>query len=176
MVWASNPEEVLMSTLEFTIHCPVCHMTKINRSLLVNYQGVDHYFCSSQCLERFKSHPHLFVGDPQHGLSPKQKDQVVLKKRRIRFCEAISDPLKTELETSLQLLMGIEGLDFRGQELYVTYDLLQVSLEDIEKTIEQTAVRLREGVAEQGKRGLIHYSEECELSNLAHLTRDSGCH
>lgn len=134
-----------MSTLEFKIRCPVCHMTKINRSLLVNYQGIDHYFCSSQCLERFKSHPHLFVGDPQHGLSPKQKDQVVLKKRRIRLCKAISDQLKAELETSLQLLMGIERLDFRDQELYVTYDLLQVSLEDIEKTIEQTAIRLREG-------------------------------
>ena len=48
MAWASNPEEVLMSKLEFTIHCPVCHMTKINRSLLVNYRGVDHYcWCPS---------------------------------------------------------------------------------------------------------------------------------
>ena len=100
-----------MNKLEFTIHCPVCHMTKINRSLLVNYQGVDHYFCSSQCLERFKSHPHLFVGDPKHGKSPKQKDQVVLKKRRIRFCDAISDRLKAELDASLQMLMGVVQIE-----------------------------------------------------------------
>lgn len=62
-----------MSEIEFTIHCPVCSMTKINRSLLFSFQGIDHYFCSSQCLGRFKDRPHLFVGDPQHGLSPKQK-------------------------------------------------------------------------------------------------------
>ena len=165
-----------MSKLEFTIHCPVCHMTKINRSLLVNYQGVDHYFCSTQCLERFKSHPHLFVGDPQHGKSPKQKDQVVLKKRRIRFCEAISDPLKAELEASLQMLMGVEAIVFEDEDLYVTYDLIQVSLEDIEKAIEKAAVGFRKGVLDQVKRGLIHYSEECELDNLAHLTKDGGCH
>ena len=165
-----------MRKLESTIHCPVCHMTKINRSLLLNYQGVDHYFCSSQCLDRFKSHPHLFVGNPQHGLSIKQKNQVALKIRRIRLRGAISDDLKADLETSLQSLMGIEALDFTDQELHVTYDLLQVSLDDIEKTIEQAAARLSKGMAEQVKRGLIHYSEECELDNLAHLTKGSDCH
>ncbi len=69
-----------MSEIEFTIHCPVCSMTKINRSLLFSFQGIDHYFCSSQCLDRFKDRPHLFVGDPQRGLSPKQKKQTVFKK------------------------------------------------------------------------------------------------
>lgn len=163
-----------MNKVEFTIQCPVCHMTKINRSLLVSYQGVDHFFCSTQCLERFKSHPHLFVGDPQHGKSVKQKGQLVLKKRRIKFFDTISDSLKAELAVSLQSMMGIEALDLRDQELYVTYDLLQVSLEDIEKTIEHTAALLLEGVTEKIKRGLIHYNEECELDNLAHLTKDSG--
>jgi YHS domain-containing protein len=74
-----------MSKIEFTIHCPVCHMKKINRALLFKFQGVDHHFCSTQCLQRFKAHPHLFVGDPKHGMSPKQKGQVVLKRRRIGF-------------------------------------------------------------------------------------------
>ncbi|MEQ9022791.1 MAG: YHS domain-containing protein [Pseudomonadales bacterium] len=163
-----------MDKLEFTIHCPVCHMTITNRSLLLNYKGVDHYFCSSQCLARFKSHPHLFVGDPQHGMSPKQKNKVVQKKRRIRLREAIGDQLKADLKISLKSLMGIEQLDFTDQELYVTYDLLQISLEDIEQTIEQEAGRLREGMVEQVKSGLIHYSEDCELDNLAHLTKDGG--
>ena len=116
------------------------------------------------------------MGDPQHGKSPKQKDQVVLKKRRIRFCDAISDRLKAELDASLQMLMGVEAMVFEDEDLYVTYDLIQVSLEDIEKAIEKVAVGFREGVVEQVKRGLIHYSEECELDNLAHLTKDGGCH
>ena len=105
-----------------------------------------------------------------------QLDQVVLKKRRIRFCDAISDRLKAELDASLQMLMGVEAMVFEDEDLYVTYDLIQVSLEDIEKAIEKVAVGFREGVVEQVKRGLIHYSEECELDNLAHLTKDGGCH
>ena len=91
----------------FTSHCPVCQMTNINRDLLLNYQGVEHYFCSSQCLERFQSHPHVYVGDPQHGLSAKQKNQVVLKQRRIRLNEVIGDDVKKVLEESLLALMGV---------------------------------------------------------------------
>lgn len=165
-----------MSKVEFTIHCPVCHMSKINRSLLVNYQGVDHYFCSSQCLERFKAHPHLFVGDPKHGLSPKQKGQTALKKRRIGFAEPIDDDFKEVLEQSLRSLMGVKTLIFEGSSLSVTYDLLQVSLENIESTIEQTVTQERSGVVDRIKRGFIHFSEECELDNLAHLTRDGDNH
>ena len=94
----------------------------------------------------------------------------------MRLREIISDDLKADLKTSLQSLMGIDAVDFTDQELYVTYDLLQASLEDIEKTIEQAAARLSKGMAEQVKRGLIHDSEECELDNLAHLTKNSDCH
>lgn len=165
-----------MSKLELTIHCPVCQMTKIDRSFALKYQGVDHYFCSSQCLERFKAHPHLFVGDPKHGLSPKQKGQAALKRRRIGFAEPIAEELKATLDQSLLSLMGVETLVYEESCLYVTYDLLQVSLEQIEKTIEQTAEDLRPGVLERVKRGFIHYSEECELDNLAHPGGDGSCH
>ncbi len=165
-----------MSKREFTIHCPVCQMTKIDRSLSLKYQGVDHYFCSSQCLERFKEHPHLFVGDPKHGLSPKQKGQAALKTRRIGFAEAVGDELKATLDQSLLSLMGVEALRFEGHCLYVSYDLFQVSLEEIEATIEQTAAKLHSGMLERVKRGFIHYSEECELDNLAHPGGDGSCH
>lgn len=165
-----------MSQLELTKHCPVCHMTVVDHSLSFSYRGIDYYFCSSQCRQRFKTYPHLFVGDPKHGLSPKQKNQVILKKRRISFAEPISDELKSVLEENLLSLMGIEGLAFEEQCLYVTYDLLQVSLEDIETTIEQTAATLYAGLIERIKSGFIHYSEECELENMAYLTRDGGCH
>ena len=101
-----------MRKLEFTVHCPVCKMTKVDRSLLFNYRGIDHYFCSSQCLDRFKAHPHLFVGDPKHGMSPKQKGQTALKKCRIGFAEPIDDELKVVMQQSLLSLMGIESLVF----------------------------------------------------------------
>lgn len=162
-----------MSKIVFTLHCPVCQMTNINSDLLLSYQGVEHYFCSFQCLERFQSHPHLYVGDPQHGLSAKQKNQVVLKKRRIRLNEVISIDIKKVLEKSLLALMGVREVIFNQQDVFVTYDLLEVSLESIEKTIEDRAVSLRGAVLENIKRGLIHFSEDCEIDNLTHLTKDS---
>jgi YHS domain-containing protein len=165
-----------MSKIEFTIHCPVCHMKKINRALLFKFQGVDHHFCSTQCLQRFKAHPHLFVGDPKHGMSPKQKGQVVIKRRRIGFTKPAEDELKAILKRSLLSLMGIEELVFEEQCLYVTYDLLQISLEEIEETLERLAATLDAGLVNRIRHGFIHYSEECELDNLAHLTRDDGCH
>ena len=58
----------------------------------------------------------------------------------------------------------------------IKYGNLNASLEDIENTIEQVAISLRDGLVDKIKRGVIHYSEECELDNLAHLTRDGGCH
>lgn len=167
---------VAMSKLEFTGHCPVCRMTNISSSLTFNYQGVEHYFCSSQCLERFVAHPHLFVGDPKHGLSPKQRGLSALKKRRIGFAKPIDEELKAELKQSVLLLMGIKELIFDQECLYVTYDLLQVSLEQIESVIEQSSERLQSGLVNQVSRTFIHFSEECELDNLAHLTRDSSCH
>lgn len=166
-----------MSKPELTIRCPVCRMTKINRSQFLNYQGVVHYFCSPQCLERFTSHTHLFVGDPQTGLSAKQKNQVVLKQRRIRLNEAIGHDLKKALKQSMQSLMGVKELSFEQRELVVTYDLLEVSLDTIEKAIEDSAAPLRGTMLESIKRNLIHYSEECELDNLAHPTKkEGGCH
>lgn len=165
-----------MSTPQSTICCPVCRMTKINRTLSFSFQGVDHYFCSSQCLERFKAHPHLFVGDPQHGLSPKQNKQVVLKQRRIVLKKTISEDLKAVLEKSLRSLMGIKQIGFDQQVLFVSYDLLQVSLDTIEKVIEDNASQQNGTMLGKIKRSIIHYSEECELGNLAHLTKGGGYH
>jgi YHS domain-containing protein len=160
----------------FTARCPVCHMKIIDLTLKLGYEGIEQHFCSSQCLERFQAHPHLYVGDPQHGKSVKQKNEKVLKQRRIRFNEAISNDLKKVLEESLHVLMGIVELTFEEQDLLVTYDLLEVSLEMIEKTIEDSAIRLRGSILENIKRGLIHYSEDCELDNLSHLSKDNNGH
>ena len=46
----------------------------------------------------------------------------------------------------------------------------------VDVIVVDTAHGHSQGVLDQVKRGLIHYSEECELDNLAHLTKDGGCH
>lgn len=161
------------------VHHPlsgVCQMTSINGDLLLNYQGVEHYFCSSQCLERFQSHPHLYVGDPRYGLSVKQKGEVVIKEHKIRVSVEFTDETKNRLEATLKMLMGVETVGFDSDTVYVTYDLLQVSLADIEKAIVASACQLDSGFSENIKRGYIHYTEECELDNLAHLINEGKCH
>ena len=66
--------------------------------------------------------------------------------------------------------MGLKNVDLKGQKIEVTYDLIQVSLEDIEQVIENAYGGLKPGIVESLRRGLIHNSEECELDNLEHLS------
>jgi hypothetical protein len=70
--------------------------------------------------------------------------------------------------------MGIKEIGFDQQVLFVSYDLLQVSLDTIEKVIEDNASQQNGTVLGKIKRSIIHYSEECELGNLAHLTKGEG--
>lgn len=162
-----------MSQPDCQEYCPVCRASTINNGLLLTYHGIDFCFCSEQCLQRFKEHPHLFVGDPKHGLSPKQKGESLLKKHRIVFSEPVDSQLKVKLEQSLNSLVGVIALNFEDKlYLYVTYDLLEVSLEQIEKTIESHSAHLSTSMMDRVKRGLIHYSEECELENLEHASKD----
>lgn len=156
--------------------CPVCGMTETNESQMLDYRGIKHYFCSSQCRDRFEAHPHLYVGDPQHGLSVKQRGEVVAKRQKLRLSRDLSDEVKERLQTEVGILMGILDLAFDGANILVTYDLLQISLEDIEKAIVQSACQLNDAITDRIRRSVIHYSEACELENLAHLTKDGGCH
>tara|TARA_R110001592_G_scaffold87572_1_gene258526 strand:+ start:3093 stop:3548 length:456 start_codon:yes stop_codon:yes gene_type:complete len=151
-------------------------MADMSSPLKYNFEGVNYFFCSSQCMSRFRTHPHLYVGTPQLGKSAKQEHEVVLKKRRIYLNEKTDNTLKKALLESLQTLMGVKEVSLNKQELSVTYDLLEVSLETIEKNIEVSAAKLRKTLLDSIKRGIIHYSEDCELENLAHLSKEGSCH
>lgn len=165
-----------MKTIYNTVTCPVCQMSDVDKSLYYNYRGVHHYFCSNQCLTRFKKHPHLFVGDPKYGLSVKQKGSEVIKKQKIQLVNPIDEETEIRIRSNLQSLMGIKQVQFLEQSIFVTYDLIQVSLEDIENSIVMIVGKLNSGITEKIKRGFIHYTEECELENLAHLSKGGKCH
>ena len=72
--------------------------------------------------------------------------------------------------------MGVKKVGVLEQSIFVTYDLIQVSLEDIENSIVMMIGKLDGSLTETIKRGFIHYTEECELENLAHLSKSGGCH
>lgn len=158
------------------ICCPVCTMTGMTNPLKFTFEGIHYFFCSSQCISRFRAHPHLYVGNPQFGKSVKQKHLQILKKRRIYLNETIGEELKKIMNESLIALMGVKEISINNQELFVTYDLLEVSLDSIEKNIENSAANLRKTLFDSIKRGIIHYSEDCELENLAHLSKEGKCH
>ena len=158
------------------ICCPVCTMTDMASPLKLNFEGINYFFCSSQCISRFKAHPHLYVGTPQLGESVKQKHVQKLKKRRIYLNENINDEFKKTIDDSLKALMGVKEVSINNQDLLVIYDLLEVSLDTIEKNIEASTAKLRKTLFDSIKRGIIHYSEDCELENLAHLSKEGKCH
>ena len=62
--------------------------------------------------------------------------------------------------------MGIKNIHVEANCVYITYDLLQATVEQIEATTENTGEKLGSGLAEKLKRAFIHYLEDTELDNL----------
>lgn len=165
-----------MSLVNVIKKCPVCEMEVGKEALLFNYLGIDYWFCSEQCLKRFESHPHLFVGDPVHGKSEKQKGREVIKAHKLKLYFPLDESKEKAVSNEIRGLMGIQGVEVNSDEICVVYDLLQVSLKDIEDAIIRSFGYLNESITQKLRRGIIHYSEECELDHLAHLSKGSGCH
>ena len=156
--------------------CPMCGMKAVYDDLWRMHLGVKHYFCSQQCVDRFIAHPGLYCGHPKTGLSEKQKGRVQIKRHKILFSEPISTQSMAEILEAVRVMMGVKSLNAHREAFYVTYDLMEVSLEDIEKTIELTLGKIHSPMIEQVKRGWIHYTEECELENLEHHEKGGGFH
>ena len=156
--------------------CPVCGMEAIHDDLWRIHLGVQYYFCSQQCVDRFIAHPGLYCGRPKTGPSEKQQGRIQIKRHQIVISETISTENITELSKAVSGMMGVKEFNANREAVYVTYDLMEVSLEDIERTIEGVLGKLGSPMVDRIKRGWIHYTEECELENLAHPAEEGGCH
>lgn len=156
--------------------CPVCQMTEVKQNLWRSYRGLQFWFCSQQCLDRFIAHPGLYVGSPKTGLPEKKRGKVEHKSHRIVFSKSLSDNEVEKLIADLSKMMGIKSLSVSTTELLVMYDLMEVSLEDIENQISLSLGGFDSPMIDRVKRSWIHYTEECELENLAHPSTTRGCH
>lgn len=157
-------------------HCPVCGMKVVHEELWRTHFGVKQYLCSQQCVDRFVAHTGLYCGHPKTEPSEKQKGRVQIKRHKILFSEPISTQSMAEISEAVRVMMGVKSLKAHREAIYVTYDLMEVSLEDIEKTIERILGKIHSPVIEHVKRGWIHYTEECELANLEHHEKGGGHH
>ena len=145
--------------------CPVCHMMVDKSSYPVNYLGQTYAFCSLQCRQRFDANPHLYTGYPGKP-SPAQQGHKIIKKRKLKLLDAHTDEQCSIIESELKSMMGIIDVSFESDFLMITYDLLQVTTEQIEVAIEKTGNRLSADMGTRLKQAFIHYLEETELDNL----------
>lgn len=144
---------------------PVCGMLVDAHTIEIVYAGIHYAFCSKQCRERFVANPHLYVGYPGHK-APKQRGIQVVKRRRFRL-EHLLSPLESELLTEdLQGMMGVRKVHVDDMMIEVTYDLMEVTAEQIEARLVEIGLRLGEEWPERLRCGFIHFLEESEVSGL----------
>ncbi|MFI2809953.1 MULTISPECIES: hypothetical protein [Microbulbifer] len=148
---------------------PVCGATVPEGAHSWQHRHIKYSFCSEHCRSRFQRWPHLYVGEATFGLAEKQLGTAVFKAHRIRLTKKLNAEARDRVMASVQSLKGIDGLWIKGEEVLVRYDLMQVSLSDIEEAIIAETGKLRNHIPDRIERALIHYSEECELDNLSHL-------
>lgn len=142
--------------------CPVCGMEVSPRQNEITFQQMHFAFCSAQCRERFLAHPHIYTGYPGQP-APKQEGRVRLKRRRIHLAHPLSAEGAVLVQELLGGLMGVDDAAVSGDTIIVTYDLLQVSLKELEQALAEAGARLGGHWAERLHRALIHESEEEEL-------------
>ncbi len=101
----------------------------------------------------------------------------LVKHRDIHFAELHPDP--NQAETAAQLLSEIEGIT--GTEarspthLRVSYQLMQVSLEQIENGLTAMGLHIDNRLLYRLMRALYYYTEETERSNLGCTRVDTKC-
>ncbi|MGA7982563.1 MAG: YHS domain-containing protein [Chromatiaceae bacterium] len=147
------------------VQCPVCHMPVEPNQLILVYHRMHFAFCSEQCRERFQAAPHLYVGVPGQK-APKQEGQEVLKRRCLRLDVAPTAEQGRLITEALGAMMGVRRIAVEGKAVDITYDLLETTEEQIERTLLETGASLGSGWTERLRRALVHYAEDCEASNM----------
>ena len=172
---------------------PVCGMMVDHLQNQIMFRGVSYAFCSQQCRERFAAAPGLYVGR-RRLLAPKQKGMEVIKRRRLALGSPLAKSGFAGLRGALLSMMGVmavrpvETLVERSCDLLllesatratvcieaveISYDLLQVTAEQLERKITEHHAPPSDGWGEKLQRDFIRYLEKCELDDLE--IRDTG--
>ena len=157
------------------VNCPVCHMQVPFDQLALAFQGMHFAFCSEQCRERFQATPHLYIGVPGQR-AVKQEGGELLKRRCIRLDVPLTAAQIQVLEDALTAMMGIKQLVVEKDAVQITYDLIEATEEQIERTLLATGTRLGSGWTERLRRAWVHYTEDCEALNMQVTDRSQHHH
>ena len=143
----------------------VCGMHVNSDDISLDYQGIHYAFCSNQCLERFQSSPHLYIGYPGSE-APKHAGKEVLKKRKLKLAAPLSQEVADKVVEYLESMMGIQHIEINGNCIEIIYDLLQATESQIEKKIIDAGIVLGDDMTEKIRRAFIHFMEETEVESL----------
>jgi len=143
--------------------CPVCDMGRQHSTLCVEHFGITYHFCSAQCRQNFLAHPRLYVGMK----SVKQSGRAIVKQRKFRVGNVLQAEQKQQLQSKLTELMGIQSVDIHDGTIFVAYDLLEVSAQQIQSSLEKIGVALGSTWSTRLQLAWIEYIEENELDNLS---------
>ena len=144
---------------------PVCGMFVDAHEIEVVYAEVHYAFCSEQCHERFVANPHLYIGYPGHK-APKLRGIQALKWRRFKLEYALTSLESEQLIEGLRSMMGVRKVHVNNMILEITYDLMEVTAEQIEKRLVEIGLGLGEEWPERLRRSFINFVEEFEISGL----------
>jgi len=101
----------------------------------------------------------------------------LIKHREIHFVELHPDP--NQPQTAALLLADVEGLQRVEPKtntlLHISYDLLKVSLEQIESGLTEVGLHIDNRLLYRLKRALYYYTEEIERANRGCRRGDSNC-
>ncbi len=156
---------------------PVCGM-RVNADLnRVMYLEMEFAFCSEQCKERFLANPGLYVGRPGEP-APKQRGEVLLKRRSMSLADPLPDQAAEELKSMLGGMMGVKSVLFSADRLDIEYDLLEATAAQIETAIMNFGVRLGDRWVDRFKRAIVHAVEEDVLASqeVSQSHGPRGCH
>ena len=139
---------------------PVCGM-QVDTEMAaasVEYSGHTYYFCSRHCQEKFNRNPRQYRQPEDHHQA------------NTNAATQYTCPLPVgrdeELKHTLYQMMGIKNVYYDGVRWEISYDLLQATAKQIERTISEFGAQLGGNWAEQLRRAFVHYVEETELLNL----------
>lgn len=153
----------------------VCGMQVNSDDLALDYQGIHYVFCSNQCLERFQSSPHLYIGYPGSE-APKHAGKEVWKKRKLKLAEPLPEEVTDQFIEYIEAMMGIHSIEIDGNSVSIVYDLLQATESQIEKKITDAGIVLGNDLMEKIRRAFVHSVEETEVESLAARPGSGGGH
>jgi YHS domain-containing protein len=149
-----------------TVKDPVCGMEVAPAQLETVYEGLHYAFCSEQCRQRFAANPHLYIGVPGEKAA-RQNGVELFKRRRFQLDTPLAPQDAAILTEALGAMMGVKAIEIEdGNTVTLTYDLIQVTADQLEAKMVEVGAKLGAGWVERLRRGFVHYMEECELGNL----------